>query len=90
MAKRTRRIFTETFKTEALRLAQGSDGNIAAVARNLDADRSPHFSIRIQRMRSKQKVRSERPEYLTAPRLLGEHLSEANQQLDAALLGPGS
>ena len=36
MAKRTRRIFTETFKAEALRLAQSSDGNIAAVARNLD------------------------------------------------------
>ncbi len=36
MAKRTRRIFTENFKAEALRLAQGSNGNIAAVARDLD------------------------------------------------------
>ena len=36
MAKRTRRIFTETFKAEAIRLAKGGDGNIAAVARDLD------------------------------------------------------
>lgn len=36
MAKRTRRIFTETFKAEAIRLAKDGDGNIAAVARNLD------------------------------------------------------
>ena len=36
MAKRTRRIFTESFKAEAVRLAQDSDGNIAAVARNLE------------------------------------------------------
>jgi transposase len=38
MAKRTRRVFTETFKAEALRLAQASDGNIAAVARSLDVN----------------------------------------------------
>jgi transposase len=36
MAKRTRRIFTETFKAEAIRLAKGGDGNLAAVARDLD------------------------------------------------------
>lgn len=36
MAKRTRRIFTETFKAEAIRLAKDGDGNIAAVARDLD------------------------------------------------------
>lgn len=36
MAKRTRRIFTDTFKAEAIRLAQGGDGNLAAVARDLD------------------------------------------------------
>ncbi len=36
MAKRTRRTFTETFKAEAIRLAKGGDGNLAAVARDLD------------------------------------------------------
>jgi transposase len=36
MAKRTRRIFTEPFKAEAIRLAQDGNGNIAAVARDLD------------------------------------------------------
>lgn len=36
MAKRTRRIFTDTFKAEAIRLAQDGNGNIAAVARDLD------------------------------------------------------
>jgi transposase len=36
MAKRTRRVFTETFKAEAIRLAKGGDGNLAAVARDLD------------------------------------------------------
>jgi transposase len=36
MAKRTRRIFTDNFKAEAIRLAQGGDGNLAAVARGLD------------------------------------------------------
>ena len=35
MAKRTRRIFTETFKMEAIGLAKASNGNIAAVARDL-------------------------------------------------------
>lgn len=36
MAKRTRRIFTEAFKAEAIRLANSGDGNLAAVARDLD------------------------------------------------------
>jgi len=36
MAKRTRRIFTETFKAEAILLAKDGDGNLAALARNLD------------------------------------------------------
>lgn len=36
MAKPTRRNFPENFKGEAVRLAQAGDGNIAAVARNLD------------------------------------------------------
>ncbi len=36
MAKRTRRIFTESFKTEAIRLASEGDGNLAAAARDLD------------------------------------------------------
>jgi transposase len=36
MAKRTRRKFSETFKAEAIRLAKGGDGNLAAVARDLD------------------------------------------------------
>ena len=36
MAKRTRRIFTESFKAEAIRLANGGDGNLAAAARDLD------------------------------------------------------
>lgn len=36
MAKRTRRIFPENFKVEAVRLAQLGNGNIAAVARDLD------------------------------------------------------
>jgi transposase len=36
MAKRTRRVFTETFKAEAIRLAKSGDGNLAAVARDLD------------------------------------------------------
>jgi transposase len=36
MTKRTRRTFPEDFKLEAVRLAQAGNGNIAAVARNLD------------------------------------------------------
>ncbi len=36
MAKRTRRIFPENFKAEAVRLAQAGNGSIAAVARDLD------------------------------------------------------
>lgn len=52
MAKRLRRVFTETFKAEALRLAQASDGNVAAVARSLDTARvrallGPIYTLRI-------------------------------------------
>jgi transposase len=36
MTKRTRRTFPENFKVEAVRLAQAGNGNIAAVARDLD------------------------------------------------------
>ena len=36
MTKRTRRTFPENFKAEAVRLAQAGNGNIAAVARDLD------------------------------------------------------
>jgi transposase-like protein len=36
MTKRTRRTFPQDFKLEAVRLAQAGNGNIAAVARNLD------------------------------------------------------
>ena len=37
MQRRTRRAFTQEFKDEAVRLAQG-DANVAAVARTLDLD----------------------------------------------------
>ncbi len=36
MAKRTRRIFPENFKVEAVRLAQAGNGSVAAIARDRD------------------------------------------------------
>ena len=38
MEKRTRRVFTPEYKTEAVRLAQTGSGNIAATARDLGID----------------------------------------------------
>ena len=38
MEKRTRRVFTSEYKTEAVRLAQTGSGNIAATARDLGID----------------------------------------------------
>ena len=52
-------------------------------------DRSPHFAGKTHRQDAIQDLASNHPENLTAPSLLGEQLAEAEQQLDAALLGPG-
>ena len=54
MAKRTRRIFTEAFKAEAIRLAKAGDGNHAAIARDLDV----HVTTLRDWMRREQRPQS--------------------------------
>ena len=77
MAKRTRRIFTETFKAEAIRLAKGGDGNLAAVARDLDV----HVTTLRDWMRREQRPQSNSDTLSASERLELVQLRKDNAML---------
>ena len=77
MAKRTRRNFTETFKAEAIRLAKGGDGNLAAVARDLDV----HVTTLRDWMRQEQRPQSSSETLSASERLELVQLRKDNAML---------
>ena len=77
MAKRTRRNFTETFKAEAIRLAKGGDGNLAAVARDLDI----HVTTLRDWMRPEQRPQSNSDTLSASERLELVQLRKDNAML---------